>query len=59
MEKAVEHVLKTFDGVDKLRKEQAVGILHFIWRNDVLAVLPTGFGKSLLFQLIPGLSVWS
>ena len=25
--------------------------------NDVLAVLPTGFGKSLLFQLIPGLCV--
>jgi len=22
-------------------------------RNDVLVVLPTGFGKSLLFQLIP------
>ena len=32
---------KTFDGVDKLSKEQAEGILHFIRRNGVLAVLPS------------------
>ena len=27
--------------------------LHFIKREDVLAVLPTGCGKSLIFQLVP------
>jgi superfamily II DNA or RNA helicase len=26
---------------------------HFSGRNDVLAVLPTGYGKTLLFNLIP------
>ena len=61
MEKALEEalaiVLKTFDGVDELSAEQTDGIINFIRRKDVLAVLPTGFGKSLLFQLIPGLCV--
>ena len=31
--------------------------MNFIRSDDVLAVLPTGFGKSLLFQLIPGFCV--
>ena len=31
--------------------------MNFIRNEDVLAVLPTGFGKSFLFQLIPGLCV--
>ena len=39
--KAVENALKTFDGADKLSKEEAEGILHFIRRNDLLALLPT------------------
>ena len=29
--------------------EQRDGIANFIRRNDVLAVLPTGFGKSLAY----------
>ena len=61
LEKAIEDVLaivlKTFDDVDKLSAKQIDGNVNFIWRKDVLAVLPTGFGKSLLFQLIPGLCV--
>ena len=28
-------------------------LLHFIKREDVFAVLPTGCGKSLIFQLVP------
>jgi len=56
-EKALAEVLKTFDGVEELSAEQRNGIFNFIRRKDVLAVLPTGFGKSLLFQLIPGLCV--
>ena len=31
--------------------------MNFFHSKDVLAVLPTRFGKSLLFQLIPGLCV--
>ena len=60
MEKAVENVLKTFDGVDKLSKEQVSGGNFTLYSGNnviVLAALPTGFGRSLLFQLIPGLCV--
>ena len=55
--KALAEVLKTFDGVEELSAEQRDGIFNFIPPKDVLAVLPTGFGKSSLFQLIPGLCV--
>ena len=51
----ITNVVKTFDGVDRLSAEQTDSISNFIRRKDVLAVLPTGFGKSLLFQMIPGI----
>ena len=57
MEKAIAKVLETFDSVENLSAEQRDGIVNFVRRHDVLTVLPTGFGKSLLFQLIPGLCV--
>ena len=57
LEKALAKVLETFDGVENLSAEQRDGIANFVRRHDVLAVLPTGYGKSLLFQLIPKLCV--
>ena len=42
-------VLETFDSVENLSTEQRDGIANFIRSNDVLAVLPTGFGKSLAY----------
>ena len=57
LEKALAKVLETFDGVEYLSAEQRDEIANFIRRHDVLAVLPTGHGKSLLFQLIPKLCV--
>ena len=33
------------------------GIANFIHSNNVLAVLPTEFGKWMVVQLIPGLCV--
>ena len=57
LEKAIVKVLETFDGVENLSAKQRDGNVNFICRHDVLAVLPTGFRKSLLFQLIPGLCV--
>ena len=54
-EKALAEVLKTFDGVEELSTEQRDGIFNFFRSTDVLVVLPTGFGKLLLFQLIPKL----
>ena len=52
LETAITKVLETFDGVENLSAEQRDGIANFIRNNNVLAVFPTGFGKSLLFQLV-------
>ena len=35
-----------------LKAEQKKAIRHLFERKDVLAVLPTGYGKSLIFQLL-------
>ena len=35
----------------KLKQEEA--LYNYIKRKDVLAVLPTGCGKSLIFQMVP------
>ena len=35
-----------------LKREQDSALRHLFKRKDVLAVLPTGFGKSLIFQLL-------
>ena len=51
LEKALAKVLETFDDVENLSVEQRDGIANFIRCHDVLAVLPKGYGKSLLFQL--------
>ena len=55
VQEEVRKVLETFDGVINLSAEQRDGVCHSIRGEDVLAVLPTGFGKSLLFQIIPEL----
>ena len=57
LEKALAKVLETFDGVENLNAKRRDGIANFIRRHDVLAVLPMGYRKSLLFQLIPKLRV--
>ena len=55
LKESISNALERFDGVEKLSDEQTSGVFNFIQRKDVLAVLPTGSSKSLLFQLIPGL----
>ena len=40
---------KYFGVIGTLSAEQRDGIANFIRSNDVLAVLPTGFGKSLAY----------
>ena len=57
LEKAIAKGLDTSDSVENLSVEQRDGIANFIRHHDVLVVLPTRYGKSLLFQLIPGLCV--
>ena len=55
--KAIEFSLKKL-GKPKLelKREQydAIGVICFE-RKDALAVLPTGYGKSLIYQILPGI----
>ena len=40
--------------VDELKAEQSLIIKKIVARRDVFGQLPTGYGKSLTFQLLPG-----
>ena len=50
---AVDAVLNEFNGKFSLKMEQRTALESFIERKDVFALLPTGFGKSLIYQLAP------
>ena len=50
---AIESVLEDIDSTFILKEEQRNAIKAFVDRKDVFAVLPTGFGKSLIYQLAP------
>ncbi|XP_006811244.1 uncharacterized protein LOC102804141 [Saccoglossus kowalevskii] len=45
-------VCKKF-GVDELKPAQKEALKHLLSKNNVLAILPTGFGKSLIYQMYP------
>ncbi len=51
MNKSPESVLKKFWGFSTFREPQKKIIESIVRGNDVLAVLPTGFGKSLTYQV--------
>ena len=40
-------------GYEHLKEEQLLAIDEFVSGNDVFVSLPTGFGKSLIYGLIP------
>ena len=42
-------------GYTELKDLQMEVILSFVLGNDVFAILPTGFGKSLCYACLPGL----
>ena len=54
LEKAVDDSVATFDmlGYFQLKKEQRDAIKHLAREKDLLAVLPTGFGKSMIFRCL-------
>ena len=54
-EKCLEHVLSGLEvqGLKiEIKMEQKKAIRHLYQGQDLLAVLPTGYGKSLIFQLL-------
>jgi superfamily II DNA helicase RecQ len=38
-----------------LKPKQVICLEHIFFHHDVLCVLPTGYGKSLIFHLVPAL----
>ena len=40
-------------GYEKLKEEQLLAIDEFVSEKDVFVSLPTGFGKSLIYGLLP------
>ena len=49
----INNILRDFPHVERLRKEQEDCVTNLVNGKDVFAILPTGFGKSLIFQLFP------
>ncbi|XP_031575438.1 uncharacterized protein LOC116309047 [Actinia tenebrosa] len=45
--------LRAFPNISALKPEQEDCILAVLDKKDVFGILPTGFGKSLIFQLLP------
>lgn len=61
MLQTIEHILKTHWGYDAFRPMQAETIRSVLSGRDTLALLPTGGGKSVIFQVaglaLPGLTI--
>ena len=53
METAVATVLSKIDGITALKEEQLTALEGVLEGKDVFALLPTGYGKSLIFQIAP------
>ena len=53
-DEALDSVLNSLCRKFILKEEQRLALRSFLdTREDVLALLPTGFGKSLIYQLAP------
>ena len=51
MAEALQECLSRFPKIDTLKAEHSEALEALISGRDVVAILPTGFGKSLIFQL--------
>ena len=53
MDEAIRESLRLFPNVPAVKEKQKKYIELLLKRKDVLGLLPTGFGKSLIYQLFP------
>lgn len=52
IDEAIQQATRGVD-IDQLKKEQHQAIAAFVGGSDVFVVLPTGYGKSLCYGLLP------
>ncbi|MEE0781447.1 MAG: DEAD/DEAH box helicase, partial [Sellimonas sp.] len=61
LDQQLHSTLKTYFGYDTFRPEQETVIRQILSGRDVFAVMPTGAGKSLCYQLpalmLPGITI--
>ncbi|XP_063076479.1 ATP-dependent DNA helicase Q1-like [Engraulis encrasicolus] len=50
---AVSRVLSKLPHIKSLKEEQKTALKEFVGGKDILALLPTGYGKSLIYQIAP------
>jgi len=50
---AIRSRVNIFPGINELKPEQILVIENIVRGKDVFAALPTGFGKSITFQILP------
>ena len=51
MDRLLERSLEKFPNVSSLKDEQKEAVRQLLCSKDVIGILPTGFGKSLIYQL--------
>ncbi|XP_019628707.1 PREDICTED: uncharacterized protein LOC109473272 [Branchiostoma belcheri] len=56
VEDAISKALLTVESVDSLKPEQHQVLENFLCGRDAVGLLPTGFGKSLVYQLAPAVA---
>ena len=52
-----EELREHFPAIENLTDHQYQSLFNFIYRRDVFSILPTGSGKSLIFQIAPSIAV--
>ena len=53
VDSAITSVISNLDSILSLKVEQRTALKAFLCGKDVFALLPTGFGKSLIYQIAP------
>ena len=51
MDRLLKRSLEKFPNVSSLKNEQKEVVRHLLRSKDIVGILPTGFGKSLIYQL--------